>query len=118
MPKHAPRIGGQSIVITPKSCRRPSMCGLLFQHFMAPQRFAGRHRGPFNRHPKLPLYLIAGYMALHNFQVTTLFRNEQGTAYCHTEKGKHKRECGFHGFLHHVVMELEPLACILLLFCA
>jgi len=118
VPKHAPRIGGQSIVIAPKSCRRPSMCGLLFQHFIAPQRFAARHRGSFNRRPKLPLYLIVGYIALHDFQVTTLFRNEQGTAYCHTENGKHKRECGFHGSLHHVVMELEPLARILLLSCA
>ena len=35
--KYPVPIKSQSVFITPKSCRRPSVRGLLFQHFVVPE---------------------------------------------------------------------------------
>ena len=104
--KHPVPIKGQSVLITPKSGRRPTVCGLFFQHFIAPEPLTSRRGNPLERRSKLLLHLFPGRPVLGCFQVATLFRDYQGTACGHAEKGKRHYKGGFQGLLHHRVMLL------------
>lgn len=106
--KHAIPIKGQSVLITPKSGRCPPVCGLFFEHFIAPEHPTRRHNAALDRRSELLLHLFTGRPAIGHFQIPTLFGNEQGTTSRQAESDERYRECGLHGFHHHNLMVLCP----------